>query len=366
MPPWALDALLTVLAVADAWLSSVDFLQGYLALGGALWGSLAALALLFRRRVPVLVFAVTFVMMALSPVDSVTAVLVALFTLAERFGNRWALGASAALYAVAANWTEYHGPAEDLDQIYNTVISSGTAFTAIFLGQLVKTRRELARNMAELREAQEHERELHAQAVLARERAQLAREMHDVVSHQVSLIAVGAGALQVGADSSETREAARTIRKLSVTTLEELRHMVTLLRAAGGTDSGTTPQPTREQLPDLVAGSGLDARLVGGVPADAGAAVQRAVYRIVQESLTNVRKHAPGATATVEIHGSDQALTVTVTNTAPTRPALRLPGSGLGLIGLRERTENLHGTLTCGTTPDGGYRVRATLPASGR
>ncbi|CAN3983838.1 sensor histidine kinase [Kitasatospora purpeofusca] len=110
-------------------------------------------------------------------------------------------------------------------------------------------------------------------------------------------------------------------------------------------------------------GSGLDARLVGEVPGGADAAVQRAVYRIVQEALTNVRKHAPGASAVVEVRETGAGLEVTVTNTAPTRPALRLPGSGLGLVGLRERAENLHGTLTCGTTADGGYRIHATVPA---
>lgn len=92
----------------------------------------------------------------------------------------------------------------------------------------------MARRLEEIEEAREHERALHAQAVLARERAQLAREMHDVVNHQVSLIAVQAGAMQVAAKDPNAKEAARTIRSLSVTTLDQLRTMVTLLRASGG------------------------------------------------------------------------------------------------------------------------------------
>ncbi|MFD9067839.1 sensor histidine kinase [Kitasatospora purpeofusca] len=359
-----MDVLLTMFALVDSWLTNLNPLQGYidLDLPGALVGSVAALTVLFRRRWSVLLLVIASLTVVMAPTDCLSLMLFALFTLSERSRSPWGPGICAVLLSVAARWTDNEGLAEDLYDVHNMIFLTGMAWSAVFLGQLVRTRRELARNMAELRETQEHERELHAQAVLARERAQLAREMHDVVSHQVSLIAVGAGALQVAADSSGTREAARTIRKLSVTTLEELRHMVTLLRAPGSTDPGTTPRPTREQLAALVTGSGLDARLVGGVPDSAGAAVQRAVYRIVQEALTNVRKHAPGATATVEVRETAAGLEVTVTNTAPTRPALQLPGSGLGLVGLRERAENLHGTLTCGTTPDGGYRVCATLP----
>ncbi|MFJ4792333.1 sensor histidine kinase [Kitasatospora purpeofusca] len=375
LPPWAVDAAPVLVLVTVEWARALGMAcyradPRYYFIGPAqnnvFVDTLAALTLLARRRYPVPVFAVSLLLMARTEYSSSWPALVALSTLAER-SWRWTLG-SAAAYLVAHS-LRFWIPRSPYDLTAGPLYMSGLPGTflfvaaAVLLGRLVRTRRELARNMAELRETQEHERELHAQAVLARERAQLAREMHDVVSHQVSLIAVGAGALQVAADSSGTREAARTIRKLSVTTLEELRHMVTLLRAPGSTDPGTTPRPTREQLAALVTGSGLDARLVGGVPESAGAAVQRAVYRIVQEALTNVRKHAPGATATVEVRETAAGLEVTVTNTAPTRPALQLPGSGLGLVGLRERAENLHGTLTCGTTPDGGYRVRATLPA---
>jgi len=128
----------------------------------------------------------------------------------------------------------------------------------------------LARRLTEIEEAREHERALHAQAVLARERTQLAREMHDVVSHQVSLIAVQAGALQVAAKDAEAKEAARTIRSLSVTTLDELRTMVTLLRASGGSVTELTPQPTLADLHKLVESSGTQAQLAGELPPGVG------------------------------------------------------------------------------------------------
>jgi signal transduction histidine kinase len=240
--------------------------------------------------------------------------------------------------------------------------SLATAAAPVLFGQLVQSQRDLARRLVEVEDAKEHERALHAQAVLAHERAQLAREMHDVVSHQVSLIAVQAGALQVAAKDAETKEAARTIRSLCVTTLDELRTMVTLLRASGGRATELTPQPTLADLHKLVASSGTQAHLTGELPATVGTPAQRTLYRTVQEALTNVRKHAPGATATVELWQDGEDVGVTVTNTPPTRPVLPLPGSQQGLVGLRERAEILHGSLEAGPTLEGGYRVRLRIP----
>jgi len=203
--------------------------------------------------------------------------------------------------------------------------------------------------------------------VLAKERAQLAREMHDVVSHQVSLIAVRAGALQVRSPDPDTKQAAATIRQLSVRTLEELRYMVNVLRASGSRPTELTPQPTLAQLPGLVANSAIDARLELGVPADADLPppVQRAIYRTVQEGLTNVRKHAPGSTATVRISQHSRVIRATVVNTPPTRPAMPLPSANHGLAGLRQRAALLGGTLEASPTPDRGFRLSLALPITG-
>lgn len=201
--------------------------------------------------------------------------------------------------------------------------------------------------------------------MLAKERAQLAREMHDVVSHQVSLIAVRAGALQVSTRDAEVKEAAATIRRLSVQTLDELRHMVSVLRASGGRLTELTPQPSLADLQRLVDSSGIEAELQTDLPDGLPPTVQRAIYRTVQEALTNVRKHAPGATATVHICHEGGAVRVTVTNTAPTRPALPLPSAHYGLVGLRQRAALLGGTVTSGPTADGGYGLRLELPAMG-
>ncbi len=244
------------------------------------------------------------------------------------------------------------------------VYTLATGAAAILLGRLLRTRAVLEQRLRDIDEAEEHERELYAQNVLARERALLAREMHDVVSHQVSLIAVQSGALQVASQDADVREAARNIRSLSVATLDELRSMVTVLRASGAASGELVPQPKLADLPGLVAASGTDVQLVGTdrLPDDLDSPSQRALFRTVQEALTNVREHAPGATARVELLVEHGQLSVDVTNTAPTRPALALPGSGHGLLGLQERAESLHGTLSSGPTSDGGWRVRLVLP----
>lgn len=359
VPAWLVDGLLVLLAVVDVCMNADD--SSSLALTA---GTLAAAALAVRRRQPLAVFAATLPGALL--MDTVVAPITALFTLAERSRDRRFLAACVLLAALA-----FSAPKPNEDGVEEgrawTLVYFGyllaTALAPVLVGQLVQTRKDLSLRLAEIEEAREHERILHAQAVLARERSQLAREMHDVVSHQVSLIAVRAGALQVGAKDADTQEAARTIRGLSVDTLDELRHMVTLLRASAGRSTELTPQPTLADLHTLVATSGIDATLTGELPAAITKTAQRAVYRTVQEALTNVRKHAPGATATVELWSTADEFGVTVANTPGTRPALPLPGSRQGLVGLRERAELLHGTLASGPLPDGGYRVALRLPS---
>jgi signal transduction histidine kinase len=319
-------------------------------------------ALAFRRRFPLCVFLLTLPIALMQ--DVAVAVLAALFTLAERSRDRRLLAVCVVLAAVASSTPWPLAEADRTMTLVFFVYGLATSAAPVLFGQLLQARRDLARRLAEVEEAREHERTLHAQAVLARERAQLAREMHDVVSHQVSLIAVRAGALQVAAKDEDAKEAARTIRSLSVTTLDELRTMVTLLRASGGRSTELTPQPTLADLRKLVASSGTHTELTGELPPGVGTPAQRALYRTVQEALTNVRKHAPGAHARVELWQDGDGMGVTVTNTPPTRPSLSLPGSQQGLVGLRERAEILHGTLDAGPTAQGGYRVRLRIPLS--
>lgn len=141
--------------------------------------------------------------------------------------------------------------------------------------------------------------------------------------------------------------------------------MVQVLRAAGD-DRETAPQPVLADLERLVEESGMDTRCAVALPDTLAPAVQRAVYRFVQEGLTNARKHAPGASVLVCGTLEDGTVAVDVTNGPPTAPRLELPGSGLGLVGLRERASLLGGTLDSGATSDGGFAIHLRLPAEHR
>ncbi|MER5975061.1 histidine kinase [Streptomyces sp. NPDC001857] len=359
-----LDGALIVAALLDVWVNVEPTERLALACG-----LLAAAALALRRRLPLLTFALT--LPASLVTDAVFATLVALYTVASQTRRRSVLVGCAVAFTISDVLPWHWPPSLKAIPISDSflLISLGytlaTAAALVFLGQLVQTRRELTIRLAEVSEARENERLLTAQSLLATERAQLAREMHDVVSHQVSLIAVQAGALQMAARDAEVRETAGAIRRLSVRTLDELRHMVGVLRATGNRPTELTPQPSLADLPRLVSGSGIETELRADLPEGLPPTVQRAVYRTVQEALTNVRKHAPGATATVHAGLRNGAVRVTVTNTAPTRPAIPLPGSHQGLVGLRQRAELLGGTLTHGPTADGGYSVSLDIPADG-
>ncbi|MGF1431371.1 sensor histidine kinase [Kitasatospora sp. LaBMicrA B282] len=262
----------------------------------------------------------------------------------------------------------------------------GTAPVA--LGMLTRTRRELTLRLEQLTLGRQREARLLADRVLATERSRLAREMHDVVSHQVSLISVQAGGLQVSTTDPAAARTAQTIRELSVRTLQELRQMVGVLRdAAGPGGTGTArrgeptgppqaPQPRLADLPRLIEDSGL----VQGTGPDGGVelhpgerdwpeAVQRAAYRTVQEALTNISKHAPGAEVRIAVTARGEQLLVEVRNGPPPLrpgPGQLLPGGGHGLVGLRERAQLLGGRLTAGPTPERGFLVRAELPAPAR
>ncbi|SDI73039.1 Histidine kinase [Actinokineospora alba] len=322
---------------------------------------IAVLGVPLRRRWPFVAFLIAVPATLMAGAQATTAI--TLYAVAVRSRNRPVLACCTAVVAVCLvlPWPWVAGEVFDSTTLPGLGYAVSWAGAIAFLGQLVQTRRDLSARLVEIGEAREHERELVAQTVLARERAQLAREMHDVVSHQVSLIAVQAGALQMSVPDPVVSEAATTIRLLSVSTLDELRHMVAVLRASGTSLTELAPQPTLADLRPLVANSGIVTRLDGSLPADLAPSLQRAVYRTVQEALTNARKHAPGATATVEIWHDDTHLGATITNTAPTRHALALPSDRHGLVGLRERAELLGGTVTAGPTAAGGFEVRLQL-----
>ncbi|WP_345603157.1 sensor histidine kinase [Pseudonocardia adelaidensis] len=249
-------------------------------------------------------------------------------------------------------------------------VSLGLLITGVpaLLGRYLVARRNLMANLRERAERTDREQRLLAEQARAEERARLAAEMHDVVTHRVSLMVLQAGAIEVTATDPETRRAAEGLRDAGMQALDELRDLVGVF---GGERTGESPSvgppAPRVELRELVDASGaagVDVRLRCTGDADAvPVAVLRTAHRVVQEALTNVHKHAPGGRVHVDVRYAGDAVTVAVTNTAATAdPVLAPTGSGSGLRGLGERVAIIGGTLEAGPCPEGGFAVRARLP----
>lgn len=351
----AVDAALIAIALVDGVLG----LYRYGALDLALT-VVAACGLVLRRRRPWA--SLLLALPALYIADGPTAAVIALYSLAAATGSIpvLAIGGSAVFVGLTGFWLQY--PTVNLLVIF-TIYGLMTAGGAIAIGLLQRTRHVLKASLAELREAREHEHERIAREAAANERAHLAREMHDVVSNQVSLIAVQAGGLQVRSADTTTVETARRIRTLAAATLGELRQMVMLLRDDDPQGSDLAPPPSVERLRELLAEQDLPIESRLDLPADLSPAIQRAVYRTVQEGLTNVRKHAPGARVIITATADAQGILVEVANSPATEaPSEPLPSAATGHLGLAERAALLGGALETEPLPDGSYVLRMRIP----
>jgi signal transduction histidine kinase len=363
-------ALIDVLLVAVA---AVDALPGETpAWNMSFVTSVVALpALLVRRRWPVVAWLLA------TPAgiwgNALVAPLVALFTVADHVRRVWLvwLASAAALtgYFISTMVSGDAGPVGSVGTLQELIYAALFAVMPTALGLLMRARRTLRAQLESLAASQAREQTLVTEALLAAERTRLAREMHDVVSHQVSLIALQAGAMRVTAADDTIRQSAATIRTLAVKTLDELRAMVGVLRGRPEAPQ-LAPQPRLSDLCRLVEDSQTGAELVTDAVSEQEwpMPVERAVYRAVQEGLTNIGKHASGAAARVEVRAAGRTLSVRVSNgPPPAGPAIpgnrKLPGSGHGLLGLRERAELFGGQLTAGTTADGGFELHVTFNA---
>lgn len=334
-------------------------------------GTVACLSLLARRTHPVAVALVTITLTAVSTVAAAPTIL-ALGNVALFRGLRtYALISVYTLAMVAVNAAVYppHG-GFGADLPPRVLL----ALVAIGLGLVARAQRH--RLQADQQQRIEQAR--------AGERTRIAREMHDVLAHRLSLLSVHAGALEFHPDASpdEIANAAGVIRASAQAALTELREVIGLLRdpgPSGGAEiagAPEPPQPTLKDLPQLVeesrqAGMSVAFDLRLDQPNAVPDTTARAVYRIVQEGLTNARKHAPASTVEVEVaRDTGTALTVSVLSSPPVNgalvshslQALSVSGAGTGLIGLAERVTLAGGELTHAPTPDGGYALRANLP----
>ncbi|WP_444949493.1 sensor histidine kinase [Micromonospora ureilytica] len=234
----------------------------------------------------------------------------------------------------------------------------------LVFGLWVRARQDTLAALRDRAERLEREQEARADRVRAEERTRIAREMHDVVAHRVSLMVVHAGALEVTAVDPATVEAAALIRTTGRQALTDLREVLGVLRQAG---PAVTPERGLDTLDELIGESraaGLRvSRRDEGVPTALPATLGRTAYRVVREALTNVRKHAADAETTVCLRYLPDGLEVLVRN-GPSEGGSTLPGAGQGLLGLRERVELLGGRLEA-TPVDGGFLVRALIPLAG-
>lgn len=249
--------------------------------------------------------------------------------------------------------------------------------TAAAVGVVVRTRREAAEARASRLAALSREHDARVEAALARERASMARELHDIAAHHLSGIAVMAGAIvgQIDADPEAAKTSVRRVRTETTAMLAELRSLVRLLRDAHPAEGGVETLAAVPALVERVRASGVAATLTvlgtpdGQPPADAaGPLAQLAAFRTVQECLANVIRHAPGARCEVVLDAGDPAvLRITVRNGPPAAPG-RIDvredgGGGLGLVGMRERAELTGAHLSYGPEPDGGWLVQLEVPS---
>ncbi|MER8230930.1 histidine kinase [Streptomyces sp. NPDC094049] len=368
---WIVDTTLFLLAAFFGLLvvdGSAPYTSETVAFVDQLLGAAACCALWLRRRWPVGLAVGLSLVSVVEPVAA-GALLAALFSVAVRRPFRevaW-IGGLATAASVAQVFVRP-------DPTVNVGLGLAIGFVLILLvtawGMLVRSRRLLVEALRERARRAEAEAGLRAEQAQRLAREAIAREMHDVLAHRLTLLSVHAGALEFRPDAppEQVARAAGVIRDSAHEALQDLREIIGVLRAPDDGDGGHRPQPTLATLGALIDESreaGADVVLDTTVddPAAVPAATGRTVYRIAQEALTNARKHAPGTTVTVTVRGRPgEGLTVDVHNPAPAGPVPHVPGSGQGLIGLTERAALAGGRLEHGSAPGGGFSLHAWLP----
>jgi signal transduction histidine kinase len=371
------------------WQSTWRYL-GALLIGGVIWGTVvkyqwqdvrplfwlelvvgpAAVALMrWRRAYPLHTALVLTVLGSVSALAAGPA-LVAVLSMATR--RRWRWIVPVAVVNVAASVVFFGVQPNQTDGLPFTLL-----FTAIFtgaviaIGMYIGARRELVTTLRERVERAEQEQGWRMAQARTTERARIAREMHDVLAHRLSLVAMHAGALSYrrGLTEREVADAADVIQSNAHQALIELREVLGVLREAEDDSVADRPQPTLSDVPALVESArdaGGHVRLHNGVGdlTTAPASIGRSAYRVIQESLTNARKHAPDTTVDVGLHGAPGGeLLLEIRNPVRVGAAVgATPGAGLGLIGLTERAELSGGSLEHALTENGEFVVRASLP----
>ncbi len=338
-----------------------------------LLAALTALPLVLRRRYPLAAF-------------SVVLWATLLYHSGRSFDPTFTFASCVIAAYSAAMYSPYHRPAVTAAAVGAVLIAAGhdanvpelrpglvTLIVLIPIGlaaNAIHTWKQRVRTL-------EAERDAATLRAVERERSRIAQELHDVVTHNVSVMVVQAGAARMVMREAPERaqEALLAVESGGRAAMTELRHAMGLLTMNGDAarppeDLDLAPKPGLDQVPALaerVRATGVDVELTEtGTPAELPAGIDLAAYRVVQESLTNALKHAAGAAVRISVEHGPGALLVEVTDTGGGAAPAARTGGGHGLIGLRERAAVYGGTLEAGPRPGGGYRVRARFPLEAR
>ena len=378
---WSVDAGVFVVAAAlGAFMLriAVDDVANRMTSGrvatDVVFGALCCISLWGRRRWPFGVAMVCVLLGAFSTFGTVAG-LFALFSLAVHRHVRPALLIAALSVPSAVVCSIWLGRA---DTWFVMLPTTALTAAAIAWGMFVRARRQLLSTLRDRAQRAEADQLVRAERARLAERTRIAREMHDVLAHRISLVALHAGALEVARDlpPAQVRESAALLRLTAHQALEELRDVIGVLREEPGQEPpSTVPQPTLADIPRLVeetrrSGAKVDFDMQVDGAAAAPGPLGRDAYRIVQEALTNIGKHARGTQAQVRVAGApNRGLHVSVRNPAARNPPAlgahnrpALPGSGTGLLGLQERVTLANGVLVHGPDPSGDFVVEADLP----
>ncbi|MGD9695226.1 MAG: sensor histidine kinase [Thermoleophilia bacterium] len=368
---WIVDWIAFVLAVGlGVSLSLSTDLHGppWAALNYALGGAMC-LALWWRRRFPVELGLAAVVVGAVAPMGGV-ACAVAMFGLAVHRPARIAIPVGV---LNAASSAVYAGIFPDDGTTYLVAVVFGCLLIAVIVGwgMYVRARREVVAGLRERAARAEAEQQFRVERARHAERERIAREMHDVLAHRLSLLSLHAGALEFRPDAprEDVARAAAVIRENAHRGLEELRAVIGALRDGADDAEPEPPQPTLADLPRLVEESRAAGMRVtpeyrladlAATPGDIG----RHAYRIAQEGLTNARKHAPRSSVRLTVAGAPgDGLTLELRNPLPIgQPSTGIPGAGAGIAGLSERVSLAGGRIEHGRTSEGDYRLTAWLP----
>lgn len=370
---WCVDVLCFLLAAGMVVLTLTEAVERGTSrpvmVTDAILGGLACLGVWLRRRWPV-GFALGVWLVSFYAETAFGAALIALFTVAV---HRRLAVLAAVTAALLGSITVFGIVRPDSPSDWGSAAFGLLLIGAVVAwGMFVRARRQLVLSLRDRAQRAESEQQLRVAQARQAERSRIAREMHDVLAHRISLLSLHAGALEYRPDApaEEIARAAGVIRASAHQALEDLREVIGVLREDARDERPDRPQPTLADLPELVDESrraGVRVRLdqrvadLAAVPAGVG----RSAYRIVQEGLTNARKHAAGTTVDITVDGTaGGGLTVEVRNPLPVgamaTPAI--PGAGAGLIGLAERASLAGGRLEHGHTESGEFRLWSWLP----